>query len=740
MNRKQRRMQGKVMPALPQAASIGPQTLFDQAVRHHQAGQIDDAQRLYRQVLQVEPRHADALHLLGLIAAAAGQNDLAVRLIGMAVRINGTVAPYHYNLGNALSELKRLDDAVLAYDTAIRLKPDYSIAHCSLGNALRERGRFDEAVAAYGAAIRIRPDFADAHANLGAVLRELGQLDRAVVAYDTAIRIQPGVARLHYNLGNALNELGRLDDALAAYHAAIRIGPDFAEAHSNLGNLLKRMGRLDDAIAAHETAIGIRPDYAEACSNLGNALGAAGRLDDAIAAYDAAIRIRPHFANAYSNLGNALTDIGRLDDAVAAHDTAIRIRPDFAEAHSNRLMGLHYHPGVGIDVILAGTRQYAERFETCLTPASFANPADPDRRLRIGYVSGDFGSHPVGHFLSPVLAFHDRMAVEVFCYANGTYPGEVARRLRDVADHWRNLAGLSDTAAAELVTSDGIDILVDLSGHTGLNRLPMFARRPAPVQATWLGYWGTTGLSRMDFILSDATTIPPGSEAGYTERVLRLPNCRFCYKAPDHAPLPAPSPPCLRNGHVTFGSFNNLAKVGPEMVRLWADVLRATPGSRLLLKWKSLADAGMRRRLAEAFEAAGIAPARLELRGASLHRAMLDEYGDVDIALDPCPFSGGLTSCEALWMGVPVVTLPGPEAQSRQTSSFLHAIGYTDWVATSRDDYIRIAVALAADHRNLDRLRHDLRRCMAASPLCDGAAFTRGLEAAYRSMWRSWCA
>jgi predicted O-linked N-acetylglucosamine transferase (SPINDLY family) len=388
--------------------------------------------------------------------------------------------------------------------------------------------------------------------------------------------------------------------------------------------------------------------------------------------------------------------------------------------------------------LLAESRRFAERLETSDQPCFVARPDDPERRLRVGYVSGDFCRHPVGYFLDAVLSAHDPAAVEVYAYSNSAFADDLTDRLRGLAAHWRSLAGLSDAAAAALVAGDGIDILIDLAGHTARNRLPMFARRPAPVQATWLGFWSTTGLSAMDYILTDATTVRPAEESGYSERVLRLPGCRFCYTPPDYAPPPVP-PPMLAGRGVTFGSFNNLSKIGPEVVRLWATVLRTVPGARLLLKWRSLLDPIARRRVIDAFAAEGIATDQLDLRGPSPHPAMLAEYGDMDIALDPFPFSGGLTSCEALWMGVPVVTLPGAAPASRQTLGFLRALGLDEWAAASTADYRRIAAALAADGHRLAAHRRDLRRRMAESALCDGPAFTRQVEAAYRAMWRRWC-
>ncbi len=732
MNRRQRRAQGSVGPA---AAALGLE-LFGQAVRHHQAGEAEQAEASYRRVLTLEPRHADALHLLGLLAFEAGRHDRARELIERAIRIDPDRPPYHLNLGNVLAALGQPGPAIIAFTAAIRLRPDHAPARLGLGNALRAAGRPAQAVAAYREAIDVASGFADAHANLGVALKELGRFEDAVAALEAAIRLGADPVGTRYNLANLLAASGRSDEAVAAYHVVLRLRPGFVEAQCNLGNALSAAGRKEDAADAYRAAILARPDYAEAHANLGNVLGAVGQLGEAIAAQEAAIRLRPGFAGAHSNLGNLLKDAGRFEDAVAAYETAIALDPEFADARSNLLMTLHYR-GSGADAP-AAARRHAALVERPRRSASFGNVADPERRLRIGYVSGDLGPHPVGYFLRPVLRCHDRAVVEVTCYSTAPHSGSVAEELRRTSDRWRSLVGLPDQAAAEMIEADGIDILVDLSGHTAGNRLTLFARRAAPLQASWLGYWETTGLSGMDVILSDAATILPGEEDGYSERVVRLPGSRFCFAPIDDAPVPA-TPPCTRGRPPTFGSFNNLAKVGPDVVRLWAALLHAAPGSRLLLKWRSLVDEGMRRSLAAQFAGHGIGAERLVLRGESPHRAMLEEYGDVDVALDPFPFSGGLTSCDALWMGVPVVTLPGPAPQSRQTAGFLHAIGTAGWVARTPEEYVSTALSLLSDPQELGRIRHSLRNRMAASALCDGRSFTRGLEAAYRTMWRGWC-
>jgi predicted O-linked N-acetylglucosamine transferase (SPINDLY family) len=478
---------------------------------------------------------------------------------------------------------------------------------------------------------------------------------------------------------------------------------------------------------------------AETNNNLGNALASRGAHRDAEVCFERALSIKPEFAEAYANLGNAFREQGRIAAALASYERALALEPRSPSIRSGRLLALTYSPAWSSAEILAEAEAFAALVEPTEQVTAWPNDRDPERKLRIGYVSGDFRRHPVGYFLSAVLASHDKREVDVFCYANSAQKDDLTERLRGHADHWRAITGLTDDSVARRIIADEIDILVDLSGHTAQNRLGLFARKPAPVQLSWLGYWGTTGLASMDYLLSDAVTVSVGEERFYSEQVIRLPTGRFCYAPPDYAPQPSFEPPMLRSGFVTFGSFNNLAKLGPDVARLWAEVLKAVPESWLLLKWFSLSDEAVRQRVQGIFKEFGISSDRLILRGRSPHADMLAEYGDIDIALDPFPFSGGLTSCEALWMGVPVVTLPGDAAPSRQTQGFLHTLGLDGWVATSAPDYVAIAAGLAADGASLQNFRRDLRSRMAASPLCDGPTFTRGLEAAFRDIWKRWC-
>jgi protein O-GlcNAc transferase len=738
MNRKQRRAEarlGREARGAPSADNAS--TLFAAAEARRRAGQFVEADALYRQVLAISPDHAESWHYLGLLALQFGRADAALAMIAKAVALKGDEPIFHDSLGVALKGHGRLDEATAAHRRALTLKPDFVDAHNNLGNALRDQGRPREAETAYRAALALAPDLAAIHNNLGNALKDQSRADDAEACFRRAIALNADYANAHNNLGAVLTAQGRLDDAVASLRRALSLDPGYVNALYNLGNTYRLQDRWADAATAYERALTLKPDFVQAHNNLGAVREDQGRFAEAVASFEQALALKPVFAEARNNLGNVLKEQGRLEEALECYEQVLALKPDYSEAHSNLLMSQHYVGRISNGELLAAALRFGAQFTGKAPARRFANDRSPARRLRIGYVSGDFRQHPGGFLLARVLEAHDRAGFEIFCYANQTKVDDMTRRLQGAADHWRPILGLSNAEAADLILRDGIDILVDLSGHTAKNRLSLFALRPAPVQACWLGYFGTTGLGAMDYLIMDEAAVPQGEERWYSEALVRLPYGRFCYAPPDYAPAPV-DPPALRRGYATFGSFNNIAKLGPEVVNLWADVLRAAPGSRLLLKWKALDDASARRRLGEAFAGAGVGEERLELRGFSRHADMLAEYGEIDIALDPFPFGGGLTSCEALWMGVPVVTLPGDRPASRQTIGFLRHVGLEDCVAATPADYVARAAALAADPGRLMGLRQAMRPRMAASPLCDGAVFTPTLEAAFRQMWQRW--
>ncbi len=714
------------------------QQAFAQALQHHQAGRLQEAEQLYRQILAQQPGHADALHLLGVIAAQVGRHDTAVDLIRQAIALKPNFPEAWSNLGNALRNKGQLDEAIAAYQRAIALKPNYPEAHSNLGNALSNKGQLNEAIVAYRQAIVLKPNLPEAHSNLGTALRDKGQLDEAIAACRQAIALRPGYPEAHSNLGIALRDKGQLDEAITAYRQAITLKPNFPEAHSNLGTALRDKGQLDEAIAACRQAITLRPGYPEAHINLGNALRDNRQLDEAIAAYRQAITLRPNDAEAYNNLGTAWSDAGQLDEAVAAYRQAVARAPDNAGIHSNLVYTMHFHPAYDAQTVAEEhgrwNLHHAEPLKKFIQPHN--NDRSPDRRLRIGYVSPDFREHPVGRFLRPLLEHHDHWNFEIVCYAQVLVPDAITQRLRSYADGWRGIVGLSDTQAADLIRRDRLDILVDLTMHMAHNRLLVFACKPAPVQVTYLAYCSTTGLQTMDYRLSDPYLDPPGGdESFYTEQTIRLPETYWCYQ-PNIAPREVGPLPVLQLGHITFGCLNNFCKVSEPTLAAWAKLLRAVPNSELLLHaYKG----SHRQRLQARLERDGVVPKRVRFAGFMPAEKYFALYRQIDIALDTFPYGGGTTTCDALWMGVPVVSLVGKTAVGRGGLSILSNVGLPELAARSEQEYVAIAAALANDLPRLSRLRATLRHQMEQSPLMDAPRFARHVEAAYRQMWHTWC-
>jgi predicted O-linked N-acetylglucosamine transferase (SPINDLY family) len=501
-------------------------------------------------------------------------------------------------------------------------------------------------------------------------------------------------------------------------------------------------GQIDEAIAAYRQAIALKAEYPGAHYNLGVLLERKERFEEALAAYRQAIFYKPDLANAHYNMGNLLMELWRVEEALGAYRAALAVKPDFAAAHSNLVYDLHYVPDIKPEVIAEEHRRWNRQHAAPLAKfiRRHENERDPARRLRVGYVSPDFCEHAVAPMVLPLVASHDRSGFEIFCYGQVERPDAMTERFRQAADHWRDTTGWSDEQMAEEIRQDRIDILVDLAGHTGGNRLLVLARKPAPVQVARQGYPDTTGLATIDYRITDAYADPPGaSERLHTEKLIRLAPTNWIYQPPEEAVALEVTP--LAEGPVTFGCFNNLAKVTEPMLRRWAQILAAVPGSRLLLKARALAAASVQARVRAILAAEGIAPERVELGGWRMTaREHLALYQRVAIALDPFPYQGTTTTCEALWMGVPVVSLAGRTHVARVGVSLLSNVGLPELIAQSEAEYVRIAVALAQDRRRLEELRAGLRQRMRASPLLDWPRFARQMEGAYREMWRTWCA
>jgi predicted O-linked N-acetylglucosamine transferase (SPINDLY family) len=712
---------------------------IEDAVALHRAGSLIDAEAAYRAILAATPRHFDALHLLGVACTQQGRNEEAVTLVSKAVTLNPKSMDAHYNLGIALSALGRYRQAVTSYRRAVALNPRHALVRNNLGIALQELNQVDDAVAAFRQAIAVDPMFADAHFNLGRALAVSGLHEEAAVSYRAALSLRPDYPAAQVNLGAALISLARYSDALECLNAALRAEPNSVMALSNLGNALTALERYEEAIACLERAITLDPRYAEAHNNLANALKSVHRYDEAISHYSEAIAIKPGYVEAMTNRGSLLNGLGRYRDAIAQFRQALEIRPDFSEAHVYLLFALDFDPTATVEEQQAERRRWYEhhgrRFASRSKP--HGNDRDPNRKLRIGYVSADFRHHSAAVAFGPAVAHHDLERFDVVLYSNTKTEDEGTKRFRAAASDWRPIRGLSDDAVADLIRNDRIDILVDLTGHTDGSRLLVFARKPAPVQVTGWGSPTGTGIPEIDYLLADPVTIPAEVRPLFAETVVDIPST-LGFEPPVYAPDVGPAP-CIDGSPFTFGCFNRLSKVSDAALALWARILREIPESRLVLKDTQLADGSVRGRLISAFADLGVPEGRLTFLGGTPHAEHLGAYGRVDVALDPFPATGGVTTLEALWMGVPVITKMGRHVSGRVPSGVLTALGLSDWIAQTDEDYLDIARRWAGDLVALTTLRSTLRPKMQATPIGDPAAYCRAVEAAYRRMWVTYC-
>ena len=642
------------------------------ALENHRAGRLAEAEKIYRDILATEPRNADALHLLGLIAQQVGRHADAVTLLQRAATINPNRGQTLASLGASLGVLGRVDDAAVALSRAVHLQPDLADAHVNLGNVFQSRGELAQAIACFDRAVHLDPNLATARANRGRALMTLNRPQQAIDDFAAVVRVNPNDAQNHFQLGLAQERSDRLDDAAASYCRSIAIDPALAEAHYNLA----------------------------ACLSAG----------------------------------------GEAAEVIAHMTEALRLRPDLTIAQEKLLHQHHYADDVDPRASLERHRTWAARRADPLTAAAPPHRSDRDenRRLRIGYVSPDFRRHSVAYFLEPLLAAHDKSQVEVFCYADEIKRDAVTARLQSHANTWRAINGLPDEQLAQIIRGDRIDILIDLAGHVDHNRLLAFARRPAPVQVSYLGYPDTTGMRGIDYRLTDAIADPPGdADTFYAEKLIRLPGCAWCYRPDDDAPPPDRDSDAGEK--ITFGCFNVASKINAPLIASWAAILRAVPNSKMIIKDGQGTPSPAIPRLRREFARHGFGEDRVEMLS-YVHdvAAHLGLYRRTDIALDTHPYNGTTTTCEALWMGVPVMTLTGRHHLSRVGSSLLTAVGRPDLIAESRDAYIAMAVRLAGQGPRTSQQRRDLREQMKSSPLMDANQFARSVEAAFREMWRTY--
>lgn len=709
---------------------------------HHKRGEIEEAISLYQKAIQVKPSFAHAYSNLGLALEELGRIEDAISCLRKAVQFDPKNFDACTRLGTIFRDKGNLNESVLWFHRALTINPKHVLTYGNLGKVLHASGKSSDAISVFQQALRLEPTYADGYYNLAVICHQQQRIDEAITYYRKAIHFDGSYPPSFNNLGTILHARGKTEEARALFQQAIGLNPGYADAHYNMGTVLQECGDLDGAKACYEKAISLNPRLIVAYNNLGNVIASQGKLEEAVLLFRRALETDPDSVLVLNNLGNVLKDQGKLAEAETLCRKAVEIKPDFYEACSNFLFFSHYSLFNTPELIYAEHVRLGERFDRISSSdtSTHRKVLSPDQKLRIGYVSPDFREHSVAYFIEPVIREHTSSHCEVICYSHSFIHDHVTERIKQYADGWRDIARTSDEAAATMIRDDGINILVDLTGHTGNNRLPLFARKPAPVQVTWVGYPATTGLRSIDYKIVDSFTDPVGvTDHFYTEQLLRLPETFLCY-LPDSESPDVCEPPALASGYISFGTFNNFPKISPLAVSMWQTLLHALPTSRLVVKAKSFSDNSVKKHFLELFKRAGIGEERIDLISWTPSRKEhLQLYSRIDIALDTFPYHGTTTTCEALWMGVPVITLEGDTHASRVGVSLLSNAGLAELIAHSTDEYISKAVALARDLGKLQSLRHTLRTMLSRSPLTDAKRFVHHLEKAYRSIWQRYC-
>lgn len=700
-------------------------------------GRLAEAETLARTMTKRYPGHGFAWKILGPTLKQQGRFQEALAAMQQAVVLLPHDSGAYYNLGIAFQDQHKYVEAEASYRRALALNPEYAEAHNNLGNTLKALGRLAEAENNLRCALKCKPNFVEAYNNLGNILKEQGQIPAAEASYRQALNLKGDYVEAYSNLGNVLKDQGRLGDAEKCYRQALKLKPDYAEVHYNLGNTLRIQKRLAESEVCFLQAIKLNPDFAEAHNNLGVSYKEQGLFVKAEASYFRALELNPQYAEAHSNLGSIFSLQGRFFEAEKRLRYAMELKPDYAKAYSNLLFLMNYHPDKAGEEIFQLYRDFDARFGLPFRKEwrPHTNSRESHRRLKVGYVTPQFCQHPVQHFLEPLLAHHDKDTVEVFAYAELYKEDPVTDRYKTYVDHWVPTMVLSDAAMTERIRQDGIDILIDIAGHTGGNRLSVFARKPAPISLHWLDFGYTTGLTAIDYYLADSSLVPVGSEGLFAEIPWRLANPAYVYRPAEGmgevSPLPA-----REKGHVTFGTLTRAVRINHRTIRVWAEILKRVPGARLVIDSGIFKDPVMQAGLAAKFFAHGIEGDRLEI---GCHSPPWDVLRGMDIGFDCFPHNSGTTLFETLYMGVPFITLADRPSVGRLGASVLEGVGHPEWIAGTEEEYVERAVALAADLSQLALLRAGLRGEMESGPLMDEPAFARKVEAAYREMFAKWC-
>jgi len=685
-------------------------SLLQRAISHHQAGQIEEAKKLYLDILRQNPNQAQALNFLGLVAQQTGEYSRAIKLAKKAVAI----------------------------------EPDARF-FSNLGTAYRAEHKFEQAAEAFQQALKIDPSLIEAQFNLAGLYLDHGRNQEAITWFRKVISLKPTMLPAHEGLGQAFLNLDNFTEALSCVESALRMSPSSISAMTNKGLALQGLGQFPEAREVYDKILEIDPQQAEALNNIGNVLVGQGELHQSISYYQRAVQAKPDFVQASINLAWVLIQNGLQREAEDCFKEIIALAPSQVHIYSDFLFNLNYNPDMSprehFEAAHGWWRNYTNKFPAALSPPKRSGAKhltalrSSKKHLRLGFISPDFRKHAVTTFLTSLIAELASTDIKVFCYAevNTRQEDETSKLIKKLAHSWYMTCGKDDSTVAKRIKEDKIDILIDLAGHSAYNRLEVMAQKPAPIQASWLGYVNTTGLPVIDYRITDAIADPPGSEKFHSEKLVRLPNGFFCYAPPEKSP-PISALPAISAGHITFGSFNNLAKINSQVILVWANILKQLPEANLLIIAAPFSDNFIKAHFAELFLDQGIDRKRLLLLPTLPMQEYLELYNKVDIALDPFPHNGHTISCHTLWMGVPVITLRGDRYAGRMGASLMTRAGLSDLIAEDKKQYVNIAVNLAKSTENLDKLRQGMRARLLASPICDAQQFACDFQDILRTM------
>ena len=748
--------------------------ILDMAKNYYDAGNFEEANKVYRQILNHDPHHSESLYMMGMIAYKINRFEIAEQLIPLAIAApQGNNAIYYTSLGDifrdqgkrapALGAYKKaillapndvaainnvaavylaegkLDDAFEYCHQVLAINPDNALALFNIGLIHQERGSKDIAYEFFIKAIAAKNDFSYAHNAAGKILADAKKTEEAKKYFEQSIQHNKNYWDAYINMATLLKNIKQYEESIKYFKVAATI-KNSAEIQANVGQLYKFLDDTKNSIKHYEAAIALDPNFLAALNNLGSMYYNSLDYEKSFVLYERVLKLDPAHATSLNNFAGLLKHMGQLEKAMDYYRKSMLFAPDRDGAYSNMLLAMIYTASVSPEEIYEASVEFGKRFaDPFLRTRPMIRDKNPERKIRIGYVSPDLRLHAVNYFFENLLQNHNHDQFEIYAYSNVKTEDFVTERLKKEFDHWHNIRDKTDDEAANMIEDDQIDILVDMAGHTGDARLLIFARKPAPVQVSWLGYPATTGLKAIDYRITDHYAEPEGlTEHLNVETLWRLPQIFCCYAGHENNPEVIDHPPFEDNGYITFGCFNNFSKVTDVVLATWKKILLAVPDSRLLLEISSAEIPRFQVSLDERLSILGIPQERVMVAPRRPENQFV-LYNKIDIALDPFPCAGGTTSMDTMWMGVPLITLAGRHFVSRMGVTILNNVGLPELIAENTDEYVAKAVALANDHNKLRAVRHNLRDRVLASPLMDQKLFAKNMEDAYRQMWRKWC-